>query len=103
MGEASSSASPSKKQQISTLEKTVTKAKKASAKEKSKPSPKAWISMRTGIGIITVTSIGMAVLTAWEVIPQRGWGEGILWGLLFGVLIWVIFFGMLAFNRFVRR
>ena len=81
----------------------MTKAKKASPKQKSSPSPKAWISMRTGIGIITVTSIVMAVLTAWEAVPQKGWVEGILWGLLFGVLIWIIFFGMLAFNRFVRR
>ena len=48
---------------------TKTKTKKAKAKEKSEPSPKAWISMRTGIGIITVTSIGKAVLTAWKAIP----------------------------------
>jgi hypothetical protein len=81
----------------------VTKAKKADAKEKSSPSPKGWISMRTGVGLITVISIGMAVLTAWEAIPQKGWVEGILWGLLFGVLIWAVFFGMLAFNRFIRR
>ena len=59
--------------------------------------------MRTGVGLITVISIGMAVLTAWEAIPQKGWVEGILWGLLFGVLIWAVFFGMIAFNRFIRR
>lgn len=81
----------------------MTKAKKADAKEKSSSSPKAWISMRTGVGLITVISIGMAVLTAWEAIPQKGWVEGILWGLLFGVLIWAVFFGMIAFNRFIRR
>ena len=81
----------------------MTKAKKTDAKEKSKPSSKAWISMRTGVGLITVISIGMAVLTAWEAIPQKGWVEGILWGLLFGVLIWAVFFGMIAFNRFIRR
>jgi len=59
--------------------------------------------MRSGLIIITITSIGMAVLTAWEVIPVKGWGEGILWGLLFGVLIWIIFFGMIFFNRLIRR
>ena len=81
----------------------MTKAKKADTKEKSSSSPNAWISMRTGVGLITVISIGMAVLTAWNAIPQKGWVEGILWGLLFGILIWAVFFGALAFNRFVRR
>ena len=90
----------------------MTKAKKANANTKKEEeskvveqifSTKSWISMRKGIGIITITSIGMAVLTAWEVIPQKGWLEGILWGLLFGAFIWVIFFGMIAFNRLLRR
>jgi uncharacterized membrane protein len=62
-----------------------------------------WISMRSGTVIITFTSIGMAVLTASQVIPIKGWLEGILWGLLFGGLIWVIFFGMIFINRFLKR
>jgi uncharacterized membrane protein len=62
-----------------------------------------WISMRSGTVIITFTSIGMAVLTASQVIPVKGWLEGILWGLLFGGLIWVIFFGMIFINRFLKR
>lgn len=64
---------------------------------------KPWISMRRGIIIMAFTSIAMAVLTAWQVIPSRGWLEGILWGLLFGGLIWVIFFGNILLNRFLRR
>ena len=59
--------------------------------------------MRNGTMIITFTSIGMAVLTASQVIPIKGWLEGILWGLLFGGLIWVIFFGMIFINRFLKR
>ena len=59
--------------------------------------------MRNGTIIITFTSIGMAVLTAIQVIPVKGWLEGILWGLLFGGLIWVIFFGMIFINRFLKR
>lgn len=59
--------------------------------------------MPTGLRIVAVASLGMAVLTAWEVVPQKGWLEGILWGLLFGALIWIIFFGMLYFNRWIRR
>ena len=62
-----------------------------------------WISMRSGTIIIIFTSIGMAVLTAIQVIPVKGWLEGILWGLLFGGLIWVIFFGMIFINRFLKR
>lgn len=62
-----------------------------------------WIPMRNGVIIITITSIGMAVLTAIQVIPIKGWLEGILWGLLFGGLIWTIFFGMIFINRFLKR
>ena len=62
-----------------------------------------WISMRTGVRIMAVASIGMAVLTAWQVIPVKGWLEGILWGLLFGALVWAIFFGNILITRFLRR
>jgi hypothetical protein len=62
-----------------------------------------WISMRGGIKIIAFTSIAMAVLTAWQVIPAKGWLEGILWGLLFGVLIWAIFFGNILLQRFLHK
>ena len=79
------------------------KTKKESTTKKSNLPAEPWISMRRGLIIITITSIGMAVLTAWEVIPVKGWMEGILWGLVFGALIWVIFFGMIFFNRFIRR
>lgn len=62
-----------------------------------------WISMRSGAIIITFTSIGMAVLTAIQVIPVKGWVEGVLWGLLFGALIWIIFFGLIYINRFLKQ
>jgi N-acetylmuramic acid 6-phosphate (MurNAc-6-P) etherase len=58
-----------------------------------------WISMRNGIIIITITSIAMAVLTAWEVIPTKGVTQGLLYGILFGGLIWIIFFGFILFRR----
>jgi uncharacterized membrane protein len=81
--------------------------KKSQADRQNKPSTslptEPWISMRSGTVIITFTSIGMAVLTASQVIPVKGWLEGILWGLLFGGLIWVIFFGMIFINRFLKR
>jgi hypothetical protein len=62
-----------------------------------------WISMRTGLIIITLTSIGMAVLTAVQVWDTKPPLEAILWGLVYGALIWVIFFGMFFFNRWIRR
>lgn len=86
------------------LEHTVTKnSKKLKEQKEEKPSSQSWISMRSGLIIISITSVAMAVLTAWQVIPSTGWVEGILWGLLFGALIWAIFFGNILINRFLRR
>jgi hypothetical protein len=62
-----------------------------------------WISMRSGVKIIAITSLGMAALTAWQAIPSKGWLEGILWGLLFGALIWAVFFGNIFINKLLRR
>jgi len=67
------------------------------------PPAEPWISMRNGVVIIIFTSIGMAVLTVIQVAPIKGWLEGALWGLLFGGLIWVIYFGMIYINRFLKR
>lgn len=64
---------------------------------------KPWIPMKNGIIVISITSVAMAVLTAFQVAPVKGWLEGILWGLLFGGMIWVIFFGMILLNRFLKR
>jgi uncharacterized membrane protein len=81
--------------------------KKSQTDKQNKSTPplpsEPWISMQRGTVIITFTSIGMAVLTASQVIPIKGWLEGVLWGLLFGGLIWVIFFGMIFINRFLKR
>ena len=67
------------------------------------PPAQPWISMRNAIFIISFTSIGMAVLTGMQVVPAKGWGEGILWSLLFGGLIWAIFLGLFFVNRSLRR
>ncbi len=82
--------------------------KKLKADKKSKsntflPPPKPWISMRNGSIIIVFTSIGMAVLTALQVAPIKGWLEATFWGVLFGGLIWLIFFGMIYIQRFLKR
>jgi sterol desaturase/sphingolipid hydroxylase (fatty acid hydroxylase superfamily) len=62
-----------------------------------------WIKMRTGVILIAIISVFMAVATAWEAIPAKGLWEGILWGVIYGVFIWVIFFGFLFVNRNLRR
>ena len=89
---------------LSVLESIVPKIAKKTKEEKTeKPKPQPWISMRSGIKIIAFTSVVMAVLTASQVIPSKGWVEGILWGLLFGVLIWAIFFGNILINRLLHK
>lgn len=76
--------------------------KKKTPKQQEVPSNAPWIPMRTGVIIVAITSIGMAVLTAYQAIPERGVVDGILVGLLFGGLIWIIFLGFYLFNRWIR-
>lgn len=59
--------------------------------------------MRSGIIIVAIISVGMTVLTAVQAVPAMGWVEGLLWSVLFGALIWVIFFGMNFIHRLFRR
>jgi len=63
----------------------------------------AWLSMRTGIILITILSIGMTVLTAWQSVPVKGWLDGILLGLFFGGSLWIIFLGFLLYGRLFRK
>ncbi len=72
------------------------------SKDKSKAPPdinQPWISMRSGLIIIAITSIGMAVLTAVQTVPSVGLVKGVLWGLFFGAMIWAIFFGYYFLRR----
>lgn len=77
--------------------------KKRNDREIEKSMSEPWISMSSGIKIMAFTSVALAVLTAWQVIPSKGWLEGILWGLLFGALLWAVFFGNILITRFLRR
>jgi sterol desaturase/sphingolipid hydroxylase (fatty acid hydroxylase superfamily) len=63
---------------------------------------KPWITMRSGIISITVLSFLMAGLTIWQLLPAAGWGVSLLYGLLYGGLIWVIFLGMQFFYRWLH-
>lgn len=62
----------------------------------------AWISMRTGLIVMAVVSLGMGVLAAWSGIQTQGTVKGLLWGLGFGAAVWVVFAVALIFNRFLR-
>lgn len=59
--------------------------------------------MRSGMITMAITSVALAVFIAWQVIPSRGWLEGILWGLLFAALIWGIFFGNILINKVLKK
>lgn len=61
-----------------------------------------WISMKTGLRTITVVSILMAGFVAYQVIPGKGWVQGILYGLLFGAMIWIVFLIMQIFFRLIK-
>jgi hypothetical protein len=73
-------------------------------KSPTQPLNAPWISMRTGIIVIAIVSAVMAVLTGYQAQQSgRTLLDSILLGLLFGGLIWAIFFGNLLVNRFLRR
>ena len=75
---------------------------KKQKEEQSLPA-RPWVSMRGAMIIMAITSLALAILIAWQVIPANGWLEGILWGLLFGGMIWVIFFGNLWVSKKLRK
>jgi hypothetical protein len=56
----------------------VEKFKKAKKDEAKNPAAQPWISMGSGVKIIAFTSISKAVLSMWQVIPSKGWLEGIV-------------------------
>jgi hypothetical protein len=78
-----------------------TKKPKAPQEEKGVNHPP--ISKRTALIIIAVISVSIAVLTAWQLIPSKGWVGGILWGLLYGALVWAMFFGNILLKGFLRK
>lgn len=83
--------------------KTGKKKQKKQANQTLNQNPGPWISMRVGIIVISITSVAMAVLTAYQAIPLKGVVDGILYGVFFGVMIWIIFFGFILINRFLRK
>lgn len=70
-----------------------------SAEELRKP----WIQKKTGRYVIIILSIAMMIFVAANIIMQSGdWGRGILFGVLFGGSIWLVFGGMNWFHSLFR-
>lgn len=63
----------------------------------------AWLSMRTGMIVITIVSIAIGAWTAWNALPAEGLAMSIFWGAVFGGSIWLVFFGAYFLNRWVRK
>ena len=78
-------------------------AQKRKRKDKESATTGPWLSRRTGLFVIGALSLGMAAFTAWQLYPTEGLGGSLLWGIGFGVALWLVFFLSLAFNRWVRR
>jgi hypothetical protein len=94
----------------STLENAVAKNKNKTKKtpqekkqEEELPFNKPWVSMRGGIILMAIVSVALAIFIASQVIPSTGWLEGIGWGLLFGGMLWAIFFGNLWITKKLRK
>ncbi len=79
------------------------KTPKVKEEEKDLALTKPWVTMRGGMIVMAITSVALAILIAWQVIPNNGWLEGIGWGLFYGALIWIIFFGNLWISKKLRR
>lgn len=60
---------------------------------------KPWIPWNTGLVVMTVVSIALALWVVWQVIAtEDNIGKGIFWGLVFGGSTWLVFFGMNYFH-----
>jgi hypothetical protein len=61
------------------------------------------ISYKNALILISICSIALAGLTIFQYGPVAGWLNGILFGLLYGVLLWGVFFIALLFFRWLRK
>lgn len=62
-----------------------------------------WIPFKTGLIVVGVVSILLAIWTVVTSNPELDLLERILWGVVFGGSIWVVFLFFLVINRLLRR
>ena len=60
-----------------------------------------WLSKRTGLILMIVISLALAIFVIWQFYPFMG-AEAFLWGLGFAGSIWIVFAFFYAFNTWVR-
>lgn len=65
---------------------------------------KPWIEKMKGLRIIIVVSLSLALWIGFQIVRAEGnWGKGILWGLIFGASVPLVYFGMNAFHKFLNK
>jgi len=78
--------------------------KKEKDKSNTKHERKPWIERIKGLRIIIVVSLSLALWVGFQIVRAEGnWGKGILWGLIFGASIALVYFGMNAFHKFMQK
>ena len=83
--------------------KNMAKSKSNNASSKSnKAIDEPWLSKSTGLRIMAVVSILLAVYTGWQVYPAGGLGTSILWGLGSAAALWAVFGISYLFNVLIR-
>ena len=80
----------------------MSKKKENKPKEDIKREP--WIQKNKGVRIVMAASAALALWVGYQIIRTEGnWGKGILWGLLFGASIFLVYYGMNAFHRLFNK
>lgn len=65
---------------------------------------KPWIERIKGLRIIIVVGLSLALWVGFQIVRAEGnWGKGILWGLIFGASVPLVYFGMNAFHKFLNK
>lgn len=67
-----------------------------------RPGTQPWLSKRTGLIIMAVLSLGLAILILWQLYPEMGLGQALVWAAGFSLSLWVVFFMFYIFNIWIR-
>lgn len=73
------------------------------SKKQQEPIAGPWLSMRTGLQINILVSVGLAIFVGWQIYPAGGLPQALLWGIVAGLSIWMIFLATYLFSIWTRR
>ncbi|MEW6178726.1 MAG: hypothetical protein AB1522_02250 [Chloroflexota bacterium] len=62
-----------------------------------------WIPLKSGLMVVGIVSLLLAIWTVATSNPEIPLLERILWGVVFGGSIWLVFLFFLLINRLLRR